>query len=108
MVTDFSGTSILSHVFVVIGRAITANLGVLLGLRAKCGKKWLKKPKSERNDKELVSFRYWTRLDELIILVWSNVKKRIKNVMATQRWAKSGRAANSNCVPISGNFSHIF
>ena len=69
MVTDFSGTSILSYEFVVIGRASTDNLGVLLGLRAKCGKKWLKKPKSERNVIELVSFHYWTRLDELIILV---------------------------------------
>ena len=27
------------------------------------GKKWLKKPKSERNDIELVSFHYWTRLE---------------------------------------------
>ena len=48
MVTDFSGTLILSNAFVVIGRAITDNLGVLFGLRAKCGpcghrcKKWLK------------------------------------------------------------------
>ena len=37
MVTDFSGTSILSNEFVVIGRASTDNLGVLLGPRAKCG-----------------------------------------------------------------------
>ena len=34
---DFSGTSIMSNEFVVIGRASTDNLGVLLGLRAKCG-----------------------------------------------------------------------
>ena len=57
----------------MIGRASTDNLGVLLGLRAKCGhrwQKWLKKPKSERNDIELVSFHYWTRLDELVILVF--------------------------------------
>ena len=53
MVTDFSVTSILSNEFVVIGRA---------------------RPKSERNDIELVSFHYCTRLDELIILAWSNVK----------------------------------
>ena len=32
--TDFSGTSILSNEIVVIGRASTDNLGVLLGPRA--------------------------------------------------------------------------
>ena len=31
------GTSILSNEFVVIGSASTDNLGVLLGLHAKCG-----------------------------------------------------------------------
>ena len=51
------------------------------------GKKWLKKTNSEQNDIELVSFHYWTRLDELIILVWSNVKN--DQFMAIQRWAKS-------------------
>ena len=54
--TDFSETSILSNEFVVIGRASTDNLSVLLGLRAKCGpcgKKCLKKSKSERNNVEL-------------------------------------------------------
>ena len=65
MVTDFSGTSILSNEFVVICRASTDNLGVLLGLRVKCvqfGHRWQKvaqKPKYERNDIELVSFHYW-------------------------------------------------
>ena len=34
MVTDFSGTLILSNEFVVIGRASNDNLGVLLGPRA--------------------------------------------------------------------------
>ena len=82
--TDFSGTLILSIGFVVIGRASTDNLGVLLGLRAKCGPcghRWQKvaqKPKSEQNDIELLSFHYWTRLNELIILAWSNVKKNKK------------------------------
>ena len=37
MVTDFSGTSILSNEFVVIGRVSTDNLGVLLGPHAQCG-----------------------------------------------------------------------
>ena len=37
MVTDFSWTSILSNEFVVIGRANTDNLEVLLGLRSKFG-----------------------------------------------------------------------
>ena len=37
MVTDFSGTSILSNEFVVIGRVSTNNLGVLLGPRAQSG-----------------------------------------------------------------------
>ena len=43
MVTDFSGTSILSNEFVVIGKASTDNLGVLLGPRAQCcpfGQRW--------------------------------------------------------------------
>ena len=62
MVTDFSGIS--SNEFVVICRASTDNLGILLGLCAPNvahvatgGKKWLKKLKSEQNDIELVSFR---------------------------------------------------
>ena len=37
MVTDFSGGLILSNALVVIGRASTDNLGVLLGPRAQCG-----------------------------------------------------------------------
>ena len=81
--TDFSGTSILSNEFVVIGRASTDILGVLLGLCAKCGpcghrwqKEAQKKFERNNNDIELVYFHYWTRLDELIILVWSNVKNR--------------------------------
>ena len=96
MMTDFSGTSILSNEFVVIGRASTDNLGVRapnVAHVATGGKKWLKKPKCERNEMEL-----------------SVVKRqnRIKNgqVMATQRLAKTGRAANFE--PISGYFSHIF
>ena len=59
--TDFSGTFIFSNEFVVRGMASTDNLGVLLGPRAKCcpcGKKWLKKQKSERNEIEL---RYFHR-----------------------------------------------
>ena len=43
---NFSRAYILSYEFVVIGRASTDNLGVLLGLRAKFGhrwQKWLKK-----------------------------------------------------------------
>ena len=52
MVTAFSGTSILSNEFVVIGRASTDNLGVIwvrapnVAHGATGGKKWLKKPKS--------------------------------------------------------------
>ena len=42
MMTDFSGTSILSNEFVVIGRESTDNLGVLLGSRAQCGHNWQK------------------------------------------------------------------
>ena len=63
--TDFSGTSILSNEFVVIGRASTDNLVEFLGPRAQCGpcgKKWLKKPKSERNEMELRSFHHWSRI----------------------------------------------
>ena len=80
MVTDFSGTSILSNEFVVIGRASTDNLGVILGLHAQCGQcghRWQKvaqKTKSERNKMELKSFHHWTRLNKLIILMWPNVK----------------------------------
>ena len=86
MVTDFSGTSILSNEFVVIGRASTDNLGVLLGPRAQCG------PCGHR----------WQKVAQ------KNRIERIKNgqVMATQRLAKSGRAANFE--PISGYLSHIF
>ena len=75
MVTDYSGTSILSNEFVVIGRASTDNLGFFwvcapnVAHLATGGKKWLKKPKFERNEMELRSFRHWTRLNELIILV---------------------------------------
>ena len=80
MVVKFSGTSILSNELGVIGRASTDNLGVLLGPRAQCGScghRWQKvaqKPKSERKEIELRSLHHWTRLDELIILEWSNVK----------------------------------
>ena len=42
LVTDFSGTSIFSNEFVVIGRASTDNLGVLSGPRAQCGHRWQK------------------------------------------------------------------
>ena len=75
MVTDFSGASILSNEFVVIGRASTDNLGVLLSLRSarpmwpQVAKNGSKKSKSERNEMELRSFHYWTRLNESIILV---------------------------------------
>ena len=67
MVTDFSGTSILSNEFVVIGRASTDNLVVLFGPHAQCGsctcgKKWLKKPKSERNKMELKFFPKWLKV----------------------------------------------
>ena len=61
----------------VIGRASTDNLGVLLGPCAPCGKKWLIKPKSERNEIELRSFhqmaklwppKYWLKVAALLIL----------------------------------------
>ena len=41
ILTDFSGTSILSNEFVVIGRASTDNLGVLLGRDANLFSKFL-------------------------------------------------------------------
>ena len=102
MVTTFSGTSILSNEFVVIGRASTDNLGVIwvrapnVAHGVTGGKKWLKKPKSERDEMELRSF--WC----------GQTSKSDKNgqVMATQRFAKSGRAANFETI--SGYFSHIF
>ena len=62
MVTDFFGTLILSNEFVVIGRASTDNLGYFWVCAPNVahvttgGEKWLNKPKSERNDIELVSF----------------------------------------------------
>ena len=70
----------MSNELRVIGRASTNNLRVVL---AQCGhvvhvatfgKKWLKIPKSKRKEIELRSFHHSTRLDELIILVWWNVK----------------------------------
>ena len=64
-----------------MGRASNDNLGVLLGPRAPMLPMWpqvaksgSKKPKSVGNEMELRSFHHWTRLDDLIILVWSNVK----------------------------------
>ena len=42
------------------------------------GRKLLKKPKFERNEMELRSDHHWTRLNMLIILVWSNVKIGLK------------------------------
>ena len=80
MVTDFSGTLIFSNECVVIGRASHDNLGVLLGPWPQCGhrwQKWPKKPKPERNDMELISFCHWTRLNELISLVWSNLVLKV-------------------------------
>ena len=53
--TDFFGTSILSDEFVMIGRTSTDNLGYFwvrapnVPHVATGGKKWLKKPKYERN-----------------------------------------------------------
>ena len=96
MVTDFSGTLILSNEFVVMFdiRCIPLFAGQVpttwgyFWVRAPnvanvatggkfCHlwlKKWLKKPKSERNDMELRYVHHLTRLNDLIILVWSNVK----------------------------------
>ena len=58
--------------------ASTDNLGVYFWVHAPnvatSGKKWLKLPKSKRDELELRYFHHSTRLDELIILVWSNVK----------------------------------
>ena len=64
MVTDFSGSLIFSNEFVVIGMASTDNLGGLWvcapnAAHVARGHRWqtvAQKPKSERDDKELVSF----------------------------------------------------
>ena len=56
MVTDFSGTSILSNEFVVIGRASTDNLGELLGPRAQCGQT----SKSDKNG-QVMATQKWSR-----------------------------------------------
>ena len=70
MVTDISGTSILSNEFVVIGRANTDILGVLLEFGSarpiwpmwpQVAKSGSKNPKSERHEMELRSFHHWTR-----------------------------------------------
>ena len=77
MAEIFSGISILSNELGVIGKGSTNNLRVVLGPRAQCGPcgiMWLKIPKPKRKEIELRYFRHSTRLDELIILVWSNVK----------------------------------
>ena len=49
------------------------------------GEKWLKIPKFERNDIELVSTHNWTRLDELIILAWSKLESQ-KRIKMTKLW----------------------
>ena len=87
MVIDFSGT--LSIEFVVIGRASTDNLGVLLGLRAKCcpcGHRWqkvAKKPKSEQNDIELFIF---SLLDSSQCVDHFGVVERQKRIKMTKLW----------------------
>ena len=105
MVTDFFGTYILSNDFVVIDMGqVPTTWGYFwvcapnFSHVATGGKKWLKKPKSERNYIEFVPFHYWTRLDELIILVWSNVK--------TDKNDQVGRAANFE--PISDKNCHLW
>ena len=57
------------------------------------GKKWLKKPKPEANEMELLFLHHWTRLDELIILVWSNVKigQKMTNLWAPKDCPKLPR-----------------
>ena len=56
------------------------------------GKKWPKISKSKWNeiDLELRSFHHSTRLDELIILVWSNVQigYKVTELWPSQDWPK--------------------
>ena len=111
--TDFSGTSILSNEFVVIGRLSTDNLGVLLGPSAQCGPcghRWQKvaqKLKYERNEMGLRSFRHWTRLNELIILVWSNVK--MAKLWPPKDWPKvAAQLILSQLVAVVATFFEIW
>ena len=91
MVTDFSGTSILSIEFVVIDRASANNLGGTFGSARPV---WPQVAKSGSKNQNLNGMR------------WSLDRITNGQVMPTQRLAKSGRAANFE--PISGYFSHIF
>ncbi len=54
------------------------------------GKKWPKIPKSKRNEIELRSLQHSIRLDELIILVWSNVQigYKVTELWPSQDWPK--------------------
>ena len=68
------------------------------------GKKWLKELKYERNDVEIVSFHYWTRLDELMFW-FGQMSKTDKN---NQIWAKSGRTQRCRSVFNIGGYNSAF
>ena len=76
-----------------MGRASTNILRVVLGAhvhRGPCGQKWLQILKYKRNEIELRSFHQSIRLDELIILVGSNVQIGCKmtKLWPSQDWPK--------------------
>ena len=80
MIDIFFKISILSYELGMIGIPIAHNLKVALGANGHfgpCGYRWQKvaqKPKSKRKEIEPRYYHHSIRLDELIILVYLNVK----------------------------------
>ena len=82
----FSGTSILRYELGVMGRASTDS-GVYAPNVVRVAKSG---PKPKQNEIELRSFHHSIRLDELIILVWSNVQigYKMTELWPSQDWPK--------------------
>ena len=77
---------------------------------AQGGKKWLKIPKSKRKEIELRSFHHSIHLDELIILVGSNVKIgwKMAKLWPPKEWPKvAARLILSQLVAILATFLKI-
>ena len=116
MVEIFLENLFLSYELGWIGRASTNILKVVLGPRAHHGpgghqwQKVAKKQKSKRNEIELRSFHQSIRLDELIILVGSNVQIGCKmtKLWPSQDWPKvAARLILSHFLAILAIFLEI-
>ena len=116
MVEIFLGNLFFSYELGWIDRASTIILKVVLGPRAHHGpgghqwQKVAKKQKSKRNEIELSSFQQSIRLDELIIVVGSNVQIGCKmtKLWPSQDWPKvAARLILCHFLAISAIFLKI-